>query len=298
MLDDVDVTLRQLFITEVPGITSAVQVRFQPPDEDWRAYVKTLTVGGDPVNALNVYLVDLRENRRLRTNERTRTSGTWDTSETPAPRRVDCHYLISAWSPADFTPAIEPTLDEHSLLYWVAHALAEHDPLAPDEVFAPAPPPTMLAGETLPIAVLPVEGYPKLAEFWGTMGDKHRLKPCVYLVVTVPLVPKGTPSGPMVTTVLADARQRDFASSSEVVGLIGGVVRDKLTSDPLPNAWVELLTPLNVRLRLARTDADGRFRFEFMHQGAYTLRASSVTAGPVTLAIQIPSPTGDYDMAL
>jgi hypothetical protein len=130
------------------------------------------------------------------------------------------------------------------------------------------------------------------------MGDKHRLKPCVYLVVTVPLLPKTVPSGPMVTTVLAEARQRDFTSSSDVFGAIGGVVRDKVTKDPIPNAWVELLTPLNVRLRLARTDAGGRFRFEFMHQGPYTLRASSAIAGPVTLAIQIPSPTGDYDMVL
>src|SRR5262245_56010696 len=112
MFDQVDVTLRHLLITSVPGITSDAQVRFQPPDEDWRAYVKTLTVGGNPANALNVYLVDLRENRRLRSNEKERAYLNGDVVESVSPRRVDCHYLISAWSPADPTPAIEPTLDE------------------------------------------------------------------------------------------------------------------------------------------------------------------------------------------
>ena len=47
MLDQVDATLRQLFTTQVPGITSAAQVKFQPPDEEWHNYVKTLTVGGN-----------------------------------------------------------------------------------------------------------------------------------------------------------------------------------------------------------------------------------------------------------
>ncbi|HMN28756.1 MAG TPA: hypothetical protein PKE45_11455, partial [Caldilineaceae bacterium] len=32
----------------------------------------------------------------------------------PAPERLDCHYLISAWSPTDVTPQLEPILDEHA----------------------------------------------------------------------------------------------------------------------------------------------------------------------------------------
>jgi hypothetical protein len=45
MLDYIDNMLRQRFITTVPGITSPLQVRFQPPDEDWRTYVSTLGHG-------------------------------------------------------------------------------------------------------------------------------------------------------------------------------------------------------------------------------------------------------------
>lgn len=298
MLDAVALTLRELLLSEVPGITNPVQVRFQPPDEDWRTYVKTLAVGGNPVNSLNVYMVDMRENRRLRSNERTRSYNEWDTPEIAAPRRVDCHYLISAWSPADITPALEPTLDEHGLLYWTARALSEHDPIIPAEIFAPAPPPPLVADEILPIKLLPVEGFPKLAEFWGTMGEKHRLKPCVYFVVTVPIIPDPSATGPIVTTVLADMRQGRVASSAEVLAVIGGLVRDQATGDAIPGAWVELLTTGNVRLQLTKTDGDGRFRFAFVPPGPYSLRASTTTAGPVALAIEIPSPSGNYELVV
>jgi hypothetical protein len=297
MIALVDETLRRLFTTRVPGITSVSQVRFQPPDEDWRGYVKTLTIGGNPANALNVYLIDLRENRKLRSNAREPSNNGFDATESPAPRRIDCHYLVSSWSPADVTPSIEPTLDEHSLLYSVARVLSENDPLVPDEVFAPAAPPLPLKGEVLPIVLVPSEGFSKLAEFWGTMGDKHRWKPCVYLVITVPITPPTFPSGPLVTTLSADTRVRDVPETAHAVATIGGVVRTGVTAKPVAGAWVELLNTTGARLQLARTDAEGRFRFWEVPHGSYQLRASSATLGPTPLRpIDVPSPTGEYDM--
>jgi hypothetical protein len=299
MIDQLDLTLRKLFTTSVAGITADAQVRFQPPDEDWRTYVKNLQVGGASANALNVYLIDLRENRKLRSNERIRDVVNGDVLETPAARRVDCHYLISAWSPADVTPAIEPTLDEHALLYDVIDALSEHDPLLPAEIFAPAPSPPLLADQVLPIVLLPTEGFLKLAEFWGTMGDKHRWKPCVYLVITLPIVPQTFRMGAMVTTVLAAAHDTEI-SDMEILAVIGGTVRTGLPAVPVPDAWVELLLPpTNLRLRLVRTDSAGRFVFPALQPGSYRLRASSATLGPSPLrTIDLPSPTGEYDLTL
>jgi hypothetical protein len=299
MIDQLDVTLRQLFTTRVPGITSDAQVKFQPPDEAWRTYVKTLTVGGNPANALNVYLVDLRENRKLRSNERERAIVNGDVVETVSPRRVDCHYLISAWSPADVTPALEPTLDEHALLYEVARALSQHEPLVPADIFAPAPPPPPVAAESLPTVLMPPEAFVKLAEFWGTMGDQHRWRPCIYLVVTVPIRSAPAPAGPPVTTVIADARQRDIFSTAHVLTVIGGVVTTGAPPVPVERAWVELLTTANVRLQLVRTGVDGRFTFPSVPPGSYRLRASSITLGPSPLrAIDVPSPSGEYDLTL
>ena len=72
MIDIFDNLLRQLFLSRVDEIKDESQVRFQPPDDDWRSYVKNLNVSGKPVNSLNVYLVDMRENRLLHSNERVR----------------------------------------------------------------------------------------------------------------------------------------------------------------------------------------------------------------------------------
>lgn len=300
MIEPLDLTLRQLFITSVPGITSDSQVRFQPPDEDWRTYVKNLQVGGSSVNAINVYLIDLRENRKLRSNERTREAVNGDVLESQASRRVDCHYLISTWSPADVTPAIEPTLDEHAVLYDVVDALAANDPIVPAQIFAPAPPPAPFADEALPIVLLPTEGFPKLAEFWGTMGDKHRWKPCVQLIVTLPLATQVYRMGATVTTVLAAAHATPLGAP-ETLAVIGGTVRTGAPGVAVPGAWVELLRlPLNTRLQLVRADADGRFRFTALQPGVqYGLRASSATLGPTPIRIiDVPSPTGEYDLTL
>ncbi len=74
-----------LFLPEIAGLTDEAQVRFQPPDEEWRTYVSNLTVGWQSANALNVYLTELRENRKLRANERVRSVDSRTTSEQTGP---------------------------------------------------------------------------------------------------------------------------------------------------------------------------------------------------------------------
>src|SRR5687768_10312129 len=123
MLTLLDELLRTLLMQGVAGLRSVPvspagqspvtreQVAFRPPNDDWVKDLKSLQL-----NAFNVYLVDLRENRKLRSNERVRTAPENGTVYTqPAPARMDCHYLISAWSPTEFlTPSVEPILDEHA----------------------------------------------------------------------------------------------------------------------------------------------------------------------------------------
>jgi len=162
VIDQLDILLRKLITSMVAGFASDDQVRFQPPDDDWIAYMGTLTVGGSPVNALNVYLIELRENRKLRSNEVARAVSDGVVSETLAPMRLDCHYLITAWSAASVSPAVEPAWDEHGLLYEGAAVLAYHDPLVPDQIYGPsglnAWPvgfPDLLRSAELPIAFVP-----------------------------------------------------------------------------------------------------------------------------------------------
>jgi Pvc16 N-terminal domain/Carboxypeptidase regulatory-like domain len=308
MIDHLDTMLFRLLRWQVGELTGNGQVRFQPPDEAWRAMVPGIADGGgNPANSLNVYLVDLRENRKLRTNERERTTVGPDVYETPPPRRVDCHYLISAWSPVQPAPGLDPTPDEHALLAEAARVLGQYDALDPAEICAatrapnlpaiPVPPP--LLDEILPLTLLPVEGFPKYAEFWGTMGDKNRWKPCIYAVVTVALKESPVRSGPIVTTMITNALQVTAPGSIDTRYHIGGEVRDAaVPAQPVPGAWIELLNNAGTaRIQLTRADGLGRFVFADIAVGSYQLRATANPQGTTAARpITVPEPTGNYDL--
>jgi hypothetical protein len=303
MIDHLDALLHRLFRNSIAELTADTQVRFQPPDEDWRSLVPTITDGaGNPGNSLNVYLVDLRENRKLRTNERERMVQGSDIFEVPPARRVDCHYLISAWSPVSVTIAIDPTLDEHALLAEAARVLGASDELDPVAIFAlsnpPQSPPPPIADERFPLTLLPVEGFPKYAEFWGTMGEKNRWKPCIYTVITVVLKEQPLPAGPMVTTTFTRTLVRSVPETENTRFHIGGTVLDAaVPRRPVPLAWVELLTPASLRVTFTRADAQGRFVLADVVAGAWQLRASATSHGvSPARAITVPEPTGNYDI--
>src|SRR4051794_17050784 len=114
--------LRDVLTSRIAGLVED-QVRFEPPDESFRLHVGGLPPGANPAGALNVYLVEVRENRGLRTSEVVRRLENGEFIDEPNPMRIDCHYLMSAWSPATASVPVEPTLDEQALLYSAIAAL-------------------------------------------------------------------------------------------------------------------------------------------------------------------------------
>jgi hypothetical protein len=299
MLDYIDHMLRQLFVTRVAGITSDLQVRFQPPDDDWRTEVSTLGQ-----IALNVYLVELKENRRLRSNERSRDVSLGIVTDTPKPRQVDCTYMITAWDPATATASVEPTITEHELLWGAATALTDADPLDPRQIYFPLPLPLgfppIIADAELPTMVLPSEGFAKHAEFWGTMpGHHHPWRPAVFLVLTLPVTIPPIPAGPMVTTRISQYCITGRPETLEVRIEIGGTVLDGtvVPAAPVPGAWVQLENGANVVLGTTTTDSLGRFIFEGLQHGNYQLRyRAGARPEPPPRAVAVPSPTGEYDL--
>jgi len=291
LIAHLDGLLRHLFRRHLSQIPDDTRVRFQPPDADWRQHVAGLGTG----LALNVYLVDLRENRRLRSNERIRSVVDGIATDIPAPRRVDLHYLITAWSPAAPSASFDPTPDEHTLLHDVTRVLMDHQPLVPAEILPPAPvPPVLAVDPELETAVLPGDGFPKYAEFWGTMGTTHPWKPAVYLTITVPVVQLPELVGPVVTSRTAVYSTIGGAPFAGVIQ-VGGWVRDS-NGDPLAGAWVRIETAAAVPLQFTETGSDGRFTFAGLAEGAYVLRARSVGLGERIRAIDVPSPAGNYDL--
>jgi Pvc16 N-terminal domain/Carboxypeptidase regulatory-like domain len=282
-----------------PPVTQS-QVRFDPPDDLSRAYV------GSTLNreAFNVYLVEQRENRKLRSNERARDVQNGMVIEEPAPARLDCHYVISGWvpSPASISQQLEPTLDEHRLLYEAAAVLFQNAPLNPSRIYPDGSAPLNAWPEPfrkvdLPTTVAPAEGYPKLAEFWGTMGTGHRWKPALYVVVTVPVRVARQVVGPMVTTRITEYRLEGAPESAEVWIQIGGTVYD-VARRPVPSAWVRLETTAGVPLQTVATDGLGRFTLGGLRSDRYGLRAGAVGLGETQpRTVEVPSPSGEYDLA-
>jgi hypothetical protein len=290
-----DNMLRHLFIDRIADITAAEQVGFQPPDQDWRNHVGTLAS-----TALNVYLMALMENRKLHSNEREREYRDGGVYDTRAPRRLDCHYLITAWSPVAPSVLVEPVLDEHALLYESAAVLTNAEPMVPRRIYAPSPLPATfpaaIADAELPSVVLAAEGLPQMSDFWSTVD--WRLKPAVHLTVTLPLIYEQQLEGPMVTTRITEYRQSGRPETAEVWIQIGGHLRTGAPPQPVAAAVVRLETPGNVPLQSTETDTNGRFTFADLASGPYVLRIRARGFAEVTRNIQVPSAAGGYDQEI
>jgi hypothetical protein len=290
VIDYLDGLLAQLFSTRIPSL-GAAQISFNPPDADWR----TLVSGFANV-ALNIYLVELNENVHLRSNERFATNDGGVIHENRAPTRLDCKYLISAWSPAKAHPMTDPSSEEAVLLYQVIQVLQDNLPLDAVAVYAPSPLPagfpTEMLDPSLPVLVAPAEPFPKLADFWMRMDTIWR--PVVDLTVTIPVARAVRPWGPPVTTLIAEYGTTDTAREEELIA-IGGTVRLAASGDPVPGAWVRLVE-LN---RTMTTNLAGQFIFSGLRRGTYNLEASAPgRATSSTRPIDIPSLSGEYDIKL
>jgi hypothetical protein len=299
MLDGVDHLLRRLLLDEVAlltptgGTASDDQIGFEPPDKEWRSQLGT--VGKRP--RLNVYLVDLREHVEYRSNEVVRDAEGRPTGARP-PSWLDGHYLITAWSPA--TSAAGGRLVEHALLYQVVGALHAKPMLRTVEIFRTRPFPTGyppgLRDAELPAMVVPDDGFPKLAEFWGAMGTDQVWRPAVYLVVSVPVqYPVPAPGAVVTTKVLRLNGESTIEIAGRVLAPAVAVGTGPVT---VPGAWVGLETSVGTLLQATRSDNDGRYTFEGLSPARYRLRWRAMgRADPPAQDIDVPSPTGNYDLS-
>jgi hypothetical protein len=296
MLGQVDELIRTVLLRDVKSLSTADQVRFQPPDDDWRAAVANLGR-----IALNVYLADLRDNRALRDNEWLVTTDANGTHREVGPARIDCHYLISAWSPAAVTPATEPTLDEHALLYEAMAALFNADPLNPSHVYPPGSAALTAVDELirdadLPVQIAPAVGWPKIAEFWGARGANDRWKPAIWYTVTVPVAFARQVAGPLVTTRIIEFRQGSDPDTAERWLQIGGTITDA-TGTPVAGAVVSISGSSGL-VGSATTGEDGKFTVGALHAEGYALHASKPGVGTADATAGLPASSTEYDLTL
>jgi hypothetical protein len=250
MITELDETLKQLLIREMPIQNNEVDIQFDLPKRDWATGVSKPT--------LNLYLYRIHENTELRRSDWVvETDGNGRATKKRPPRRMDLAYLVTAW-----TSTAE---DEHRLLWRALWAFFRH-PELPKEFLQ-----GRLREATMPIpaSIAQPDQIPNLADVWGVLDNE--LKPSLHLVVTLPLDLTQTMTSPLVLTKRIQVGQGLTGDGPfEEIIQIAGTVRDE-EGQPLVGA--------TVRVResgfTAQTDEEGRYTFPNLGEGQYTFVVSA-----------------------
>lgn len=285
MIADLDETLRQLLIAEIPVKNGEVDIKLDQPKREWSSRLNRPTV--------NIFLYDVRENNVLRQHQWEQAAGGAArrgdnlAHRKRTPFRVDCFYMLSAW-------ANDPE-DEHRLLTRAMLALFRF-PVLPDD---------RLVG-TLRNPIFEIQTrlacHDRLtnpAEVWGALDNE--LRPTVPLIVTLALDPWTEITGPVVSTLtlrtgqagLLPREQTLIAGTESALCFIGGVVRRKDGT---------VVGGIDVAVKgtglFVQTDEQGAFSLGSLAPGKYTLLIWPAEGKPNEKVITVPDASGAYDMTL
>jgi hypothetical protein len=239
--------------------------------------------------AINLFLYEVKENRELRQPGPNRELFNGQSVRQRAPLRVDCAYMVTAWSNINNQDNVA---NAHRLLGQAFNWLSRF-PAIPKRYF---PQPNLPQDSGIPYQpfasptmVAQMDGAKSAGEFWHALGIPPR--PYFNLVVTITMDLDQQIEDSIVTTISSSYQAGQSASADEHV-IIGGTVRNK-SGSTVADTWVRL-EPLNLT---QVTDASGRFIFNnVMRRGGLTLRARASGGREVERPIEIPSVTGEYDL--
>ena len=274
MLNLADLVVRRVLDlnwVQPPALPQKPGFYFTVPDDDWRAKVKE-----SPNVRLNLYLYEMRENRDFRRAE-------WDEVRladnsivmSAPPAYFDCHYLISAWSPAEDSEALAPILDEHQVLGEALRVLLANADVRPVDIGLPAGGPVFSQARVY-LSIAPPESARVVNDFWTSMKVPWRAS--VPLIVTAPvdLLVDSAPALPVVTLV---QRYGSFepGGNFEERTVFGGLVLNDATGDPIAGASVLLVASQEAQ----ETDPQGRFAFVGTAPGVVRLRVEASGFAPI-----------------
>lgn len=270
MLADLDDTLRDLLIRELPVRNNEIDIKFDQPTREWSARLTKPTI--------NLFLYDVRENNTLRQHQWVPTgNGTPSTSSRRrTPFRVDCTYMVTTWA--------AEAEDEHRLLSAALMALFRH-PILEEHLL------------TEPLKDQPYEIQARVAvhdrltnpaEVWGSLDNE--IRPSVPYIITLALDPWAEVTGPLVrafTLRTGQAQGLPWEPGLQTIAAemttLGGAI---LTKSGAPVAGI------TVAVRdtglLAETDAEGRYSLGPLPPGDYTIVAWPAQGKARTQAITVP----------
>jgi uncharacterized protein DUF4255/carboxypeptidase family protein len=270
---DLDETIRQLLIRDVPLDLSEVDVSFEAPDREWSGRLSRPTI--------NCFLYDVRENLEMRATDfdqmRSNTNGTSTSRRLPA--RVDATYQITIWARAPE--------DEHHLLWRVCAVLFRNQVLPEDILYGGLKNQHYVTHAKV---IQPNQARANPAELWQSIDN--RIRPALTYTVTIPLDPEIEFTSPMVFT----RRMRVFwdgddsgAPVAEAIQIRGRVHDKKNVERSIANAVVTL----KETGASYTTDAEGRFSFR-IREGSFNLSVLAPGKAEVSRKIEVPSP--EYDL--
>jgi len=271
MFDLLDASLRALLTDPaVPPGLAGVDVTFRTPD-------KTFTVAQ---RTLNLFLSGVRENRTLRDRVPiVELVGGVFVRRTP-PLRVDCDYLVTAWSTqAGALAAVE----EHLLLAQALAKLSRFGTLPTGYLQGG------MANQPFPVQLLTAQHDESrsLGEFWSALGVPPRSAFQVTATVALDLQDPAVLGPPVSTSAVV--------LDGGTTLTIGGTVRRAADAGPIDGATVTLDGD-----RTASTDADGQFLFVGVAGAQHDLAATAAGLAPQQRTVTVPgtSPTHfDFDLA-
>ena len=190
MISELDETIKQLLVKQVPLEPSEVNVSFEIPNREWATSISKPTV--------NLYLYDIRENHELRAYEWTVERDNRAATRRRAPLRMDLSYLVTAWT--------NDVGDEHRLLWRVLATLSRHSPL-PEELLQ-----GKLKEQELEIRTTTAQPdglFKNPADFWGALDNQ--IKPSINYVVILPLDLEITETAPIVLERIIRMNQKEVS---------------------------------------------------------------------------------------
>lgn len=274
MIADLDETLKNLLLEEIPLKNGEAVIKFDQPTREWSVKVKK--------PAINFFLYDVRENVALRQHQWEKVArngnGRIDKAHLKrTPFRVDCHYLITTW-------ATEPD-DEHRLLSRCLMALFRH-PVVPEKYLT-----GLLHNQPFGIQGR-IASHDKLtnpAEIWSALDNE--IRPALSYLVTIAIDPWTEISeSPVMKFTLrsgisTEPQKQNLENHAQNINVssIGGQVFKN--DEPLSGIQVSVKdTGFTVT-----TDERGRFQFGGLHPGTYTLIAWSEEGVPKEVDVLIPA---------
>src|SRR6266849_6416514 len=271
MFADLDETIRQLLIRDVPLDLSEVDISFETPDRDWSGRLSRPTI--------NCFLYDVRENLELRATdfEQMRNHSNGAATSRRMPARIDATYQITIWARAPE--------DEHHLLWRVLAVLFRTPEIPEDILFGGLKNQQYVTHAKV---IQPNQARANPAELWQSIDN--RIRPALTYTVTIPLDPEIEFTSPMVFTRQLRVFREGFDEPVAEAFQIRGRVHDKKNAE---KSIANAIVTLKETGATYTTDAEGQFAFR-IREGSFNLGVVVPGKPEVSRKIDVPSP--EYDV--